>query len=209
MTSDLILDLDAWRLTLPMPLRWADDGRYSHNALSPNWPLGTPPSPETDIRMRLSDTCLNIGLANLQTRYYQARSLLLRPYLYRMMFGPLSPRSNDRVHCGQALQSMLWWPLFVAPSKDMKRLVPHHSTWTQGAIDNLRLFALIRHNDGLKRLCEECVDLRLLRATVAHNICWLADLSFMNGLAGWAWELLRSHFLGDRVVDQSIESSTS
>lgn len=190
----MLSQLETWRSLLPPQLQWSDEARYRHR---------TPADEGIDHADVLTERldrriCVNIGVADMQCRYYRARSLLLRPFVYQLLHDPDDRISGDDHLCAEAIRATLWWPMFVEPTRSMKRLTPNHFTWTQAVLAHLCIFATIRHDDRLKVLCEANVDLQMLRSTVAQNICWLEDLSFFDGIASWGWRLLQPHFIVSR-----------
>jgi hypothetical protein len=86
----------------------------------------------------------------------------------------------------------------VTPVKDQKRLILHHFTWTQNTITFLCVFAVIHKNKFLEKICQDHLDLRSLRSSVALQLCWLDDVERVDGNAHWAWQLLRPLFIKGR-----------
>jgi hypothetical protein len=135
-------------------------------------------------------------IAQLRARFYNARFTLLSPFLYLALHHPELLSSDDTQHCATALESTLQWPLSAEFVSDQKRLIPHHFTWTQNAISFLCIFVMIRKNRTLKGICEQHLDLRELRMSVAVQLSWLQDLKAIDGIADWAWQLLQPLFVG-------------
>jgi hypothetical protein len=197
----MILELDhqlnSWRSLLPKQLQWSDDQRS--NLLQ---------AAESMENRRVAYNA-DVMIAELRARYYSARFTLLSPFLYRALHRPdlLSP--DDLRHCCSALQSTFFWPMAVSPVKDQKRLVPHHFTWTQNAITILCVVAVLRENEIFQKICQTHLDLRSLRSSVALQLCWLEDLEKVDGIARWAWQLLRPLFIkecGEPTPSVSIEA---
>lgn len=161
--GELIVQLDLWRTSLPHELQWMDHDRYLHRKLDTYWLSESASPAEAMSDNGRSQICMDIGIADLRTRYYQAQSLVLRPYLHRLLHQPASITVEDQYCCTHAVQSMLWWPHLVEPSRDTKRLIPHHFAWTQAVTANLCLFAMIRSNGTMKSVCEQSIDLNILR----------------------------------------------
>jgi hypothetical protein len=183
MISELDRQLSSWRCLLPQQLQWSDDQRWnlSDAAQHPG---------NHDFAYNA-----DIMIAELRARFYAARFTLLSPFLYRALHYPELMSGEDTCRCCSALESTFFWPMAVTPVKDQKRLVPHHFTWTQNAITFLCVFAVIHGNKTLKKICHDHLDLRSLRSSVAFQLCWLEDLERVDGIARWAWQLLRPLFI--------------
>jgi hypothetical protein len=184
---NMILELDhqlsSWRHLLPQQLQWSDDQR---------WNLF-----DATRHLENRDFAYNadVMIAELRARFYGARFILFSPFLYRALHHPELLSADDTRHCCSALQSTFFWPIAVTPVKDQKRLIPHHFTWTQNAITFLCVFAVIHEDKVLKKICQDNLDLRSLRSSVALQLCWLEDLERVDGIARWAWQLLRPLFI--------------
>jgi hypothetical protein len=129
----MVQQLESWRQLLPGPLQWSDDDRFAfpHGLFpahrQPNSPLFAPNSPPLPINHRYN---LDVMVAQLRTRYYYARFMTYRPFIWRALHvGDAGMTPEDDMCCGLALKSALSWPMFLAPPKNKKRLVPHHFTW--------------------------------------------------------------------------------
>jgi hypothetical protein len=59
----------------------------------------------------------------------------------------------------------------------------------------LCVFSMIGHNEVLHRICEQDLDLRELRFSVAVQLSWLQDLKAIDNIAEWAWRLLHPLFV--------------
>jgi hypothetical protein len=137
----------------------------------------------------------DVMIAELRARFYNARFLLLSPFIYRALHHPELLTTDDAHHCRSALRSTFSWPMAVKPVKDQKRLVSHHFTWTQNAISVLCVFAMAKENEVLKAICKDHLDLDSWRSSVAVQLCWLEDLERVDGIARWGWRLLKPFFL--------------
>jgi hypothetical protein len=140
-----------------------------------------------------SDT--NVMLAQLRVRFYNARFTMLSPFLYLALHHPELLSSDDTQYCISALESTLLWPLSAASVSDRKRLLSHHFTWTQNAMSFLCVFSMIGKNRTLREICEQHLNLRELRISVAVQLAWLQDLKVIDGIADWGWRLLHPLFI--------------
>jgi hypothetical protein len=188
---NIILELDrqlnSWRCLLPRQLQWSDAQRWDF--------LDAAQQPETHKPAYNAD----VMLAELRTRFYGARFTLLSPFIYRALHHPELLSTDDEYHCCSAIQSTFFWPMAATPAKNQKRLVPHHFTWTQNAITILCVFAMIKESKVLNKVCSNHLDMPSLRSSVALQLCWLEDLERVDGIAHWAWQLLRPLFVKDHV----------
>lgn len=183
--SELHSQLQNWRLLLPQELQWSDHQR--HELFSPV------PLFEHDVTRSLFD--LGIMIAQLRSRFYNARFKLHSPSLYLALHHSESLSSDDTRFCILALESTLLWPLSAESVSNRKRLIPHHFTRTQNAISFLCIFAMIGENEKLKEICEQHLDMQELRISVAVRLAWLQDLKAIDGIADWAWRLLHPLFI--------------
>jgi hypothetical protein len=173
MISELHSQLQNWRLLLPQELQWSDHQR--HELFSPV------PLFEHDVTRSPFD--LGIMIAQLRSRFYNARFTLHSPSLYLALHYSESLSSDDTRFCILALESTLLWPLSAESVSNRKRLIPYHFTWTQNAISFLCIFAIIGENEKLKEICEQHLDMQELRISVAVQLAWLQDLKAIDGIA--------------------------
>lgn len=185
MIAELHSQLQNWRLLLPLELQWSDNLRHElSDAVQRS---------EHDVARSSSD--VEIMIAQLRARFYNARFTLLSPFLYLTLHHSELLSSDDTQLCALALDSALLWPLSAERVSNRKRLVSHHFTWTQNAISFLCIFVMIGKNEKLKEICEHNLDLRELRISVAFQLSWLQDLRAIDGIADWAWRLMHPLFI--------------
>jgi hypothetical protein len=151
---------------------------------------------EHDVARSLSDgSDLGIMIAQFRARFYNARFMLLSPFLYLALHHSELLSADHNRFCVPALESTLLWPLSVDSVSNRKRLIPHHFTWTQNAISFLCIFVMIGKNEKLKEICEHHVNMRELRISVAVQLSWLQDSKAIDGIADWAWRLMHPLFI--------------
>jgi len=183
MILELDQQLDAWRALLPKQLQWSDDRRSDLFDISQH-----PKNYEVPYNA-------DVMIAELRARFYNARFLLLSPFIYQALHHPELLTPDDVDHCRSAIKSTFSWPMAISPVKNQKRLISHHFTWTQNAISFLCIFTMINENESLKAICRDDLDLDSLRSSVAVQLCWLEDLERVDGIARWAWRILKPFFL--------------
>jgi hypothetical protein len=148
--------LDSWRALLPEAIRWHDNDRFadlcSGTAVQyPNEPLFSTDKGTVSTSYRNS---IDILTAELRTRFYYARHMLYRPFVYKALHFPELTSTDDANSCVLAVQAACLWPVFTAPARDKKRLVPHMFTWTNSSIGVLLILRMIQVNETLRGVCE-------------------------------------------------------
>jgi hypothetical protein len=136
----------------------------------------------------------DILTAQLRTRFYYARFMLYRPFVYKALHFPELMTADDANCCALAIKSACLWPLLMAPPKNKKRLVPHLFTWTQSCIGVLLVFKAIRESDGLRQICEEQVNLKDVEMTTMLMLDWIKDAKQLDGIAEWGWGIVEPLF---------------
>jgi hypothetical protein len=180
---ELNSQLQNWRSVLPPELQWSEHRR---NELSDS----------TQLHRSIASTFnSDIMIAQLRARFYNARFTLLGPFLYMALHHPELLSTDDTQHCVSALRSTMLWPLSAASVSEQKRLIPHLFTWTHNAMSFLCIFSMIGHNEVLRKICEQDLDLRELRISVAIQLSWLQDMKAIDNIAEWAWRLLHPLFI--------------
>ena len=187
--------LDSWRSLLPEILSWRDDDVF-------NFPKVESSIPDAYAQSSHDETAGPVGeehnidmlTAHLRTRFYYARYVLYRPFVYKALHYPELMSMLDAEHCAFAINSMCLWPSLMTPSKLKKRLVPHLYTWTQNYLGMLLIFHAIRRSDCLARICAEKVDLERVQETTALMIDWMRDARQVDGTAEWGWKVVELLF---------------
>ena len=199
--------LESWRSLLPIPLQWLDNDRFdcSYSA--------TVKHAFTELPFPLRGGALPIGHehnldilnAQLRTRFYFARFLLYRPFVYKALHFPEMMSTDDVSCCALGIQAACLWPLVMAPPKDKKRLIPHLFTWTHNSIGILLILFMAKHNKSLREICKGHVSDEELMATALLMLDWLKDVKQVDGTAKWAWRFLQPIFVGNVVGDTDRE----
>nr|OQO29272.1 hypothetical protein B0A51_07517 [Rachicladosporium sp. CCFEE 5018] len=196
--TEMARQLDSWRSLLPRQLQWNDSDMLDFPPLNPqnrrpNEPLFSPDQGPVPIGHVHN---LDIVTAQLRTRFYYARFMMFRPFVYKALHFPELMTAEDANCCALAIQSACLWPLSMAPPKNKKRLVPHHFTWTQNFMGILLILRMTREEGVLKQICEGRVPDGDLEMTASLMMEWIRDVRQVDGIAEWSWGILEGLFVG-------------
>ncbi|KAH9845066.1 GAL4-like Zn(II)2Cys6 (or C6 zinc) binuclear cluster DNA-binding domain [Teratosphaeria destructans] len=191
---EMVRQLDSWRALLPRPLQWSDADRFgfpSRDPLSrqPNEPLFSIDQGPVPIGHRCN---LDVVSAQLRTRFYYARFMMYRPFIYKALHFPELMTPDDCNCCALAIKSACMWPLAMAPPKNKKRLVPHLFAWTQNFMGILLILRMTTVNDCLRSVIDErgVVGRSEIERTIALMMDWVRDVKQVDGIAEWGWKIL-------------------
>ena len=189
---ELARQLDSWRSLLPRPLQWSDEDRCDFpntdpTQRRPNEPLFTPDQGPVPISHRYN---LDVVTAQLRTRFYYARFIMYRPFVYKALHFPELMTQDDVTCCALAIKSACLWPIAMAPPKHKKRLVPHLFAWTQNFMGILLILRMTTENEFLKQICDSQVSRDEIELTMRLMLEWIRDVRQMCGIADWSWRLL-------------------
>lgn len=195
---ELRAQLDSWRTLLPKTLQWADyDGfglpeHVSQRQKEPIQSFVTNQPPTSDAPQRNAD----IATAQLQTRFYHARFLIYRSFVYKVLHFPQSTTAEDRMHCALAIKFACVWPLTMAPCKHKKRLVPHLFPWTQNFFSILLIFRICSVSDDLQGILieHEMLGFQNIQLSTTLMLEWVKDVGEVDGVAEWSQSLLQTSF---------------
>lgn len=139
--------------------------------------------------------------AQLRTRYYYARYLLYRPYVYKALHHPKQMSAEDDDNCAVAVYSMCLWPSLMSPPKSKKRLVPHLFAWTQNYLGMLLIFRAMQSSNYTLQLCRNGVGYERIQETISLMLEWMRDVQQVDGTAEWGLKILEPLFAqNDRFV---------
>ncbi|KAK3676216.1 hypothetical protein LTR78_003966 [Recurvomyces mirabilis] len=191
---EMMRQLDSWRALLPRPLQWSDNDRFEFPATDPmtrrpNEPLFSPDQGPIPIGHKYN---LDVVTAQLRTRFYYARFMMYRPFVYKALHFPELMTEEDGNCCALALKSACLWPLAMAPPKNKKRLVPHMFAWTQNFMGILLVLNMCSVNDCLRQIVDEgtVVSRREIESTIGLLLEWMRDVKQVDGIAEWSWGIL-------------------
>ncbi|KAG8630423.1 hypothetical protein KVT40_002042 [Elsinoe batatas] len=196
--NELARQLESWRTYLPQALQWSDADTHSFPNVNPlarrqPSPLFTVQDNGEPVTHRYN---LDIVTGHLRTRFYYARYMIYRPFIFKALHFPEAMTPDDASYCALAIQSACMWPLAMSPCKNKKRLVPHLFTWTQNFVGILLIMRMTSESECLRRICEERVNMRDMQLTVGLMLEWIADMKEVDGIAEWSWGLLEPLFRG-------------
>ena len=198
---ELARQLDSWRLLLPRPLQWSDNDKLDFPSADPthrrpNEPLFSQDNGPVPIAHKYN---LDIVTAQLRTRFYYARFMIYRPFVYKALHFPEHMTEDDASCCALAIQSACLWPIAMAPPKTKKRLLPHLFAWTQNFMGILLILRMTTENDCLQRICESRVNIENIQKTVSLMLDWVRDVKQLDVIAEWNWKILEPLFLTQAV----------
>ena len=133
---------------------------------------------------------LDVVTAQLRTRFYYARFMMYRPFVYKALHFPETMTAEDANCCALAIKSACVWPVSMAPSKHKKRLVPHLFAWTQNFMGILLILRMTTENECLRRICESQVNHEDIQKTASLMLEWVSDVKQLDGIADWSWRIL-------------------
>ncbi|KXT11284.1 hypothetical protein AC579_1673 [Pseudocercospora musae] len=191
-TREMARQLESWRSLLPRPLQWQDSDKLDFPNIDPsgrrpNESLFAPDQGPVPIGHKFN---LDLVTAQLRTRFYYARFMMYRPFVYKALHFPELMTSEDCNCCALAIQSALMWPISMAPPKNKKRLVPHLFAWTQNFMAILLILRMTTENECLKQICDEQVNRDDVQQSVVLMLEWIRDVKQVDGIAAWAWRIL-------------------
>ncbi|TKA51528.1 hypothetical protein B0A49_12065, partial [Cryomyces minteri] len=185
MIKELARQLESWRNLLPHALQWSDSGKYDFpafgsNSRRPTEPLFAPDQGEVPINHKYN---LDTVTAQLRTRFYYARFMIYRPFVYKALhFAELM--TADDVECTVlCIESACCWPLAMAPTKNKKRLVPYLFAWTQNFLGILLILRMSTENPCLRQICEERVNRDEMETAAGLMLDWIRDIRQVDGIA--------------------------
>jgi hypothetical protein len=157
LVEELCYQLDCWRNALPQRLQWDDGNRMDFEKVEPlTTALHTSFfSPLRNLGPGELDHNVDIAVAQLRTRFYHARFLICRPFVYKALHLPELMTADDRIKCAFAIDAACLWPLTLAPPKNKKHLVPHLFSWTQNFVAMILVLRVCCKSDYLGDICRE------------------------------------------------------
>jgi hypothetical protein len=193
LVSELFHQLDCWREALPQRLQWSDDDRFDfeeveslttalHNSFF---------SPVRNLGPGEIDHNVDIAVAQLRTRFYHARFLICRPFIYKALHVPMLMTADDRKKCALAIDAACLWPLSLAPPKNKKHLVPHLFSWTQNFLAMMFVLRMCQKSEYLGDICRENgIAGGDIESATSSMVQWLEDVRQVDGIADWSMRVL-------------------
>ncbi|PQE04635.1 hypothetical protein CJF30_00004406 [Rutstroemia sp. NJR-2017a BBW] len=189
--------------THPSPLSQSQAQSQSQSALDPSLNSPTPSTqsrlplftPDLESEPALYPYVYDIQVALLRTRYYYAKYMVYRPFVYKALHFPERMMQEDAESVAECLRSCLLWPLLLSPPSRRKRLIPYLFCWSQNFLGILLILHLAKHNTMLKDIAENLCGERYQRdvdLSVQLMLDWISDLKeAKDPMAEWCWKVLR------------------
>ncbi|KAI9053432.1 hypothetical protein LZ554_002390 [Drepanopeziza brunnea f. sp. 'monogermtubi'] len=204
--------LTQWRGMLPPNLQWAEDDpaafpspqigtdlRFSQS-VDPNLSAvrGFQKSQLFSADLSIEPTqyrfVYDVQVAILRTRYYYAKYMVFRPFVYKALHFPEHMTQEDAEGVAECLRSCLKWPIAMSPTSRHKRLIPYLFCWSQTFLSILLIFYLTQHNPMLRDIRTQLCGPRFeaeFDISVAIMQEWIRDLKAVDPLALWCYKILQ------------------
>ncbi|KAK0126370.1 hypothetical protein ONS95_007976 [Cadophora gregata] len=211
--KSLAAQLTQWRGLLPRDLQWPEDDpsafpapqtvnpRIFNESLDPSLSIPRPLHPgaqlfSTDLKSEPMHYrfVYDIQVAVLRTRYYYAKYVVYRPFVYKALHFPEQMTQEDAQGVAECLRSCLKWPLTMSPTSRHKRLIPYLFCWSQTFLSILLIFHLTQHNPMLRDIRAQLCGPRFeadFDISVALMQDWIRDLKAVDPLALWCYKILQ------------------
>jgi len=211
--KQLASQLNQWRGMLPQELQWGDEDPTSfptptsvniqgyNQALDPSL---SPPYPrQSNVALFTADLdsepvqysyAYDVQVALLRTRFYYAKYMVHRPFVYKALHFPEQMTQADAEGVAECLQSCLKWPLTHSPTSRHKRLVPQLFCWSQNFLGILLILHLTRHNLMLRDIRAQLCGPRFeseVDQSIELMLDWIRDLKSSDPIAMWCWKILQ------------------
>ncbi|KAF2400784.1 hypothetical protein EJ06DRAFT_581841 [Trichodelitschia bisporula] len=191
LVSELLTQLEQWRHLLPPLLQWTDEEPHAYPEI--NNKQTTEPLFSFEVRQLESPsdprTLYALLLSQLRSRFYYAKYLAARPFVYKVLHFPSLVTTTDREYALCCLRAALLWPVAMEPCRSQKRLVPYLFAWTQNFLGVLILLRLATENEILRDLLgpDGGFLMKNTEKTVVALIEWLRDVKAVDGTAEFGW----------------------
>jgi hypothetical protein len=200
--------LDAWRAWLPRDLQWTDEdvsGHAAHASGAAEEPRDKRPFHSAAAASQSSTPRNAIGVelltAELRARFYFARFILCRPFIFKALHFAQLFNARDAEYCAYAIRDACLLPLALSRARHYKRLLPHLFTWTQNFIAILLILWISKHNDCLREICSERLDGQIIEDTTVQMLHWIKDVKQIDSIAEWSWQILQPLFSESFAVE--------
>ncbi|KAG4442313.1 hypothetical protein IFR05_002237 [Cadophora sp. M221] len=210
--KSLAAQLTQWRGLLPRDLQWPEDDPTAfptpqtgnigvNDSVDPS--LATPRPGRPGAQLFSADLnsdpmqyrfVYDVQVAVLRTRYYYAKYVVYRPFVYKALHFPEQMTQEDAQGVAECLRSCLKWPLTMSPTSRHKRLIPYLFCWSQTFLSILLIFHLTQHNPMLRDIRAQLCGPRFeadFDISVALMQDWIRDLKAVDPLALWCYKILQ------------------
>jgi len=200
----LAASLTQWLDILPQELRWPEDdptamptnsntGAYEQivdPALSNNHRLDNTKMFSTNLQHEPThhSYAYDIQTALLRTRYYYAKYMVYRPFVYKALHFPDQMTREDYQGAAQCLRACLRWPICMSPTAHHKRLVPYLFCWSQNFLGILLILHLSRYVPCLVHIRQTMCGTNFeeeVAQSVNLMLEWIRDLKSSDAIALW------------------------
>jgi hypothetical protein len=130
----------------------------------------------------------------LRTRYYYAKYIVHRPFVYKALHFPDQMTQEDAQGVAECLRSCLKWPLTLSPASRHKRLIPYLFCWSQNFLGILLVIHMTRHSPMLRDIRAQLCGPRFeaeIDQSVELMLDWIRDLKSSDPIALWCWKILQ------------------
>ncbi|KAH8676761.1 hypothetical protein BGZ60DRAFT_468641 [Tricladium varicosporioides] len=204
--------LTQWRGMLPRELQWSEEDSAGHPApqqatgssfgqaldpqLSPQQPHTGRPLFSLDLNSEPIHYpyLYDLQVALLRTKYYYARYMIHRPFIYKALHFPEQMTQEDAEGAAECLRSCLKWPLTLSPTSRRKRLVPYLFCWSQNFLGILLILHITRYNPMLRDIRTQLCGARFeaeVEESIELMLDWIRDLKSSDRIAMWCWKILQ------------------
>jgi hypothetical protein len=170
--KELSLQVDNWRALLPRVLQWNDHDRFESTTVA------------------AENSPVELGSSHLRSRYYYARFMIYRPFVYKALHFPTQMSEEDSFYTAQCLQACMLWPIAMDPPRKRKRLIPYLFAWTQNFLGVLLILRMTTENPMLRSIAEKNLSMSDIEKTVRLLLEWFYDMRQLDGMAEWSWNIL-------------------
>jgi len=205
----LALEVQKWRDSCTDQLNWPEDDPTAYptavdhrllyqQSVDPDltYPTKLFSVPSQQPQSSFLPYVYDIQVALLRTRYYYAKYMVYRPYIYKALHFPESVTHKDKQAVAICLKACLKWPITMAPTSRRKRLIPYLFCWSQNMLGIILILQLSRVNPMLWKIREQfCggqgsqfesdVD-----GSIELMVEWMSDLKEICPIARWCLSVL-------------------
>ncbi|KUJ22379.1 uncharacterized protein LY89DRAFT_575731 [Mollisia scopiformis] len=210
--NQLAAQLSQWRGMLPKELQWAEEdpagfpsvqplnvGPYNQTldpSLSPQQSHSRAPlfTADSSVEPIHYPYVYDVQVALLRTRYYYAKYIVYRPFVYKALHFPELMTTEDAQGVAECLRSCLKWPLLLSPTSRRKRLIPYLFCWNQHFLGILIILNITQHNPMLRDIRAQFCGSRFeaeIGESVDLMIDWIRDSRICDPIADWCYKILQ------------------
>lgn len=193
LVEEMARQLDCWRNALPPVLQWNDSTQlqYANVRVQEQHPHSRFFDQALGAESREAPCEPDLILAHLRLRFYHARFLLYRPFIYKALHKPHFMTQSDKDQCKIATEAACLWPLSLNPPKDKRHLVPHPFAWTQNFLSSTLAMRACYHLGVFEAIGDDTGEMRSFALrSLDVMVEWLRDVRHEDVLADWALKVL-------------------